>query len=71
MAKKSKAAKVGLTKKRKHSVLDLLPKSHEEYLELLIKKSEEQISGAGSSIDEFFTYQAEKIKKQLKELRKK
>lgn len=45
--------------------------SNEDWLLHLIKVSENAVTGQGSSIDEFFTQQAARLKKQLQELRKK
>ena len=63
MAKKKKAK----TKKK----LRTRPITQKEYLQILIDYSERAIDGRGGSIDEFFANQANRLRKQLKELSKK
>lgn len=61
MAKKKKPAN---KKVRRHTI------SEEEYLGTLIKFSKRAITKQGSSIDEFFTQQAERLERKLEELRR-
>lgn len=66
--KKSRAT----TKKLQESpLLARLPKNDIEYLERLIETTEKNITSQGTTIDEFFKGQAERLKRQLAELRKK
>lgn len=41
----------------------------EEYLEILIRFSKRAITKQGSGVDDYFTQQAARLEKQLKELR--
>ncbi len=45
--------------------------AEEEYLERLIAATERAITSQGGSIDEFFSQQDSRLKKELQELRKK
>lgn len=44
--------------------------TREEYLQILLKYSLRAVTGQGSGVDEFFTQQSNKLKQELKELRK-
>lgn len=57
------------TKKPPVQKVKLGSRNEVEHLETLIMFSERAISSHGNSIDEFFTQQSERLKKQLKELR--
>jgi disulfide oxidoreductase YuzD len=69
-----------MAKKKKISVKDIIKKkkpqqkrhhiTQEEYLEHLITVSERSVTSQGSSIDEFFQQQANRLRKELEELRK-
>lgn len=61
MAKKNKS-----TKKKIQSRNTI----EEEHLETLIKFSRRAITNQNSGIDEFFSYQTEKLEKRLEELRR-
>lgn len=52
------------TEQKRHHI------TQEEYLEHLIMVSERSVTSQGSSIDEFFKQQADRIRKELEELRK-
>jgi hypothetical protein len=54
---------------KRNPLLDRLPKNREEYLQLLIRLTERNITNNGTDLDAFFVSQAEKLKKQLAELR--
>jgi hypothetical protein len=69
MAKKKKLGVKDIVKKKKpqqkrHHI------TQEEYLEHLIMVSERSVTSQGSSIDEFFQQQANRLRKELEELRK-
>ncbi len=57
-------------KKSKKKQVQPRTNDQEEFLKTLIRYTERAITDQGSSIDELFTQQAVKLKKQLKELGK-
>lgn len=61
MAKKKTKAKKQI---KRHTITD------EEYLEHIIKVSRNAITKQGTSIDQFFEQQAQRLEKQLEELKK-
>jgi len=69
MAEKKRNSIKNLIKKKKPKQKHALI-TQEEYLEHLIMISERNITNQGSSIDEFFQNQVNKLKKELMELRK-
>jgi hypothetical protein len=65
MAKKKKAPR------KKPAEKPTTPTSRDEaWLEKLIALSEKQVTNQGTSIDELFTQQANRLRKELEELRK-
>ena len=69
MATKKKTAKKTPKKAPKAPVVKV--SREEEYLLVLIAASERAITGQGSGVDEFFTQQANRLKRQLQDLRAK
>lgn len=58
------------TKKKAKRKIKTRPVTRREYLETLIRFSERAMDGKGGSIDDFFSNQANRLRKQLKELPK-
>jgi hypothetical protein len=61
MATKKKSKK---TTKKEYPVI-----TREQFLEMLITLSERNVTGYGTSIDQLFTDQANRLRKQLEELK--
>lgn len=75
MAKSKRISAKKLVKKTKKvkeikQVVKYLPITEEEHLEHLIAVSMSNVTSQGTSIDEFFEQQANRLRKELEELRK-